>query len=55
MGIAGAAAVLSDICLTLFSLHAMNDEIGDWAGKLWLNIVAIEDECSDFEGRIVGH
>jgi hypothetical protein len=55
MGIAGAAAVLSDICITLFKVHDMNDEIGDWARKLWLNIVATEDECSDFEGRIVGH
>jgi hypothetical protein len=55
MGIAGVAAVLSDICLTLFNVHDMNDEMGDWAGKLWLNIVAAEDECSDFEGRIVGH
>jgi hypothetical protein len=33
----------------------MNDEIGDWAGKLWLNIVATEDECLDFEWKIVGH
>jgi hypothetical protein len=55
MGIAGAAAVLSDICLTLFNIDDMNDDIGDWTGKLWLNLVATEDECSDFEGRIVGH
>jgi hypothetical protein len=34
MGIAGAAAVLSDIYLTLFNVHDMNDEIGDWAGRL---------------------
>jgi hypothetical protein len=54
MGIAGAAAVLSDICFTLFTVRDMNDEIGDWAGKLWLNIVATAGECSDFEGRIVG-
>jgi hypothetical protein len=54
MGIAGAAAVLSDICLTLLNVHAVNDEIGDWVGKLWLNIVATEAECSNFEGRIVG-
>jgi hypothetical protein len=34
MGIAGAAAVLADICLTLVNVHGINDEIGDWAGKL---------------------
>jgi hypothetical protein len=50
MGIAGAVAVLSDICLTLVNVHEMNDEIGDWAWKLWLNIVATEDEWSDVEG-----
>jgi hypothetical protein len=53
--ISGVAAVLSDICWRLFQVRDMNDEIGEWAGKLRLNIVATEDECSHFEGRIVGH
>jgi hypothetical protein len=55
MGIAGAAAVLSDICLTHFDVHDMNDEIRDWGGKLRLNFVATEDERSHFDGRIVLH
>jgi hypothetical protein len=54
MGIAGVAAVLSDRRITRYNVHDTNDEIGDWAGKLWLNLVATEDECSDPEGRIVG-
>jgi hypothetical protein len=35
MGIAGAAAGLSDICITLFNVHDLNDEIGNWTGNLW--------------------
>jgi hypothetical protein len=53
MGIAGMAAVLSDICLRDFNLHDMNDGIRDWTGKLRLNFVATEDEHSHFDGRIV--
>jgi hypothetical protein len=49
MGIACAAAVLSDICFTNFDVHDINDEIRDWVGNLRLNFVATEDERSHFD------
>jgi hypothetical protein len=55
MGIAGAVAVLFDICLTHFTVHDMNDESRDSAGKLGLNFVVTENERSHFDGRIVLH
>jgi hypothetical protein len=55
MGIAEAAAVLFDRCLTHFHPHDMNHEICDWTGKLRLTFVATEDELSHFDERIVLH